>query len=95
MHLNDFDAFKKVLPSKIFELAAFDKPIIAGVGGYAAKFVRENVSNTLLFEPADHQTMVALLKEYIYKREVRTEFVDKYKRKAINEAMAESIISYL
>ena len=95
MHLNDFDAFKKVLPSKIFELAASDKPIIAGVGGYAAKFVRENVSNVLLFEPTNYLVMVTLLKEYSYKREERTEFINKFKRKAINEAMAESIISYL
>ncbi len=95
MHLNDFDAFKKVLPSKIFELAASDKPIIAGVGGYAAKFVKENVTNALLFEPTNYHAMVTLLNEYSYKREWRTAFIKKYKRKAINEAMAESIISYL
>lgn len=95
MHLNDFDAFKKVLPSKIFELAASDKPIIAGVGGYAAKFVRENVTNALLFEPTDYHAMATLLKEYSYKREERREFINKYKRKAINEAIAQSIITYL
>ena len=31
LHLNDLEAFKKVLPSKLFEYAAFDKPIVAGV----------------------------------------------------------------
>jgi glycosyltransferase involved in cell wall biosynthesis len=95
MHLNNFSAFKKVLPSKIFELAATDKPIIAGVGGYAAKFVRDNVSNALLFEPTDHQAMVTLLKGYTYKSAKRSDFVKKFHRKAINEAMAASIISYL
>lgn len=95
IHLNDFNAFKKVLPSKIFELAATDKPIIAGVGGYAAKFVRENVTNSLLFEPTDYHAMVTLLNEYSYKRELRTEFINKYKRIAINQAMAQSIITYL
>jgi hypothetical protein len=35
LHLNDYKAFEKVLPSKIFELAAFDKPIIAGVAGFS------------------------------------------------------------
>ena len=28
LHLNDYPAFKKVLPSKIFELATFNKPIL-------------------------------------------------------------------
>ena len=35
LHLNDYPAFKKVLPSKLFEYAALDKPVWAGVGGYA------------------------------------------------------------
>ena len=30
LHLNDYQAFRKVLPSKIFELATFNKPILAG-----------------------------------------------------------------
>ena len=33
LHLNDYDAFKKVLPSKLFEYAALGKPIWAGVSG--------------------------------------------------------------
>ena len=51
LHLNDLDAFKKVLPSKLFEYGAFDKPIIAGVGGYAAQFIRDNLLNYILFKP--------------------------------------------
>ena len=39
VHLNDYEAFKKVLPSKIFEYAATGKPVIAGLAGYAATFV--------------------------------------------------------
>ena len=35
LHLNNHKAFKKVLPSKIFEYAALGKPILAGVSGYA------------------------------------------------------------
>src|SRR5699024_10661318 len=38
VHLNDYKAFKRVLPSKIFELACFPQPMIAGVGGFAGEF---------------------------------------------------------
>ena len=40
LHLNDYSAFRKVIPSKIFEYAATGKPIVAGVSGYAAEFLR-------------------------------------------------------
>src|SRR5690606_33202754 len=49
LHLNDYDAFKKVLPSKIFELGAYDKPIIAGVAGFANEFIKKNIPNRILF----------------------------------------------
>ena len=38
LHLNDYAAFRKVLPSKIFEYAATGKPILAGVAGYMQNF---------------------------------------------------------
>ena len=44
IHLNDYPAFRKVLPSKIFELATFGKPIIAGVSGFAAEFIKNEVT---------------------------------------------------
>lgn len=95
IHLNDYDAFKKVLPSKVFELGAYDKPIIAGVAGFANKFIEENISNKILFLPGDVDDMVEQLKNYTYKNEVRTEFINKYKRANINRDMAASILSYL
>jgi glycosyltransferase involved in cell wall biosynthesis len=95
IHLNDYDAFKKVLPSKIFELAAYDKPIIAGVSGYAAEFVSKNVSNIVLFESGDTESFVNKLNSYLYKREERTDFRTKFKRSAINKEMASSILQYI
>lgn len=95
MHLNDFEAFKKVLPSKIFELGAMDKPIIAGVGGFAGRFVEENVSNCILVNPCDHETCANKLENYTYKREKRTDFIKKYRRDNINTKMAESIKSVI
>ena len=95
IHLNDYDAFKKVLPSKIFELAAYDKPLIAGVAGFANKFIEENISNKILFLPGDVSDMVAQLNKYVYKNEVRTTFIEKFKRDNINREMASSIIKYI
>ncbi|WP_231623084.1 glycosyltransferase family 4 protein [Lascolabacillus massiliensis] len=95
LHLNVYEAFEKVLPSKIFELATFDKPIIAGVGGYANKFITENVSNTILFNPCDVDAMVSGLQNYTYINEKRTDFIAKFSRNNINREMAKSILSYL
>jgi len=95
MHLNDYDALKKVLPSKLFELAAFDKPIIAGVAGYAYKFIADNISNSILFPPGDVDEMVKQLNNYIYHNEFRLQFLDNFKRDTINQKMASSILSYL
>lgn len=95
LHLNDYDAFKKVLPSKIFELGAYDKPIIAGVAGFANEFIENNISNKILFLPGDVSDMVSQLESYTYKNEVRTKFIEKYKRAAINREMALSIVKYL
>lgn len=95
IHLNDYEAFKKVLPSKIFELGAYDKPLIAGVAGFANQFLKENISNIILFQPCDVSDMVNQLKSYTYKNEIRTEFIAKFKRENINREMATSIASYL
>lgn len=95
IHLNDYDAFKKVLPSKVFELGAYDKPIIAGVAGYANRFIAENLTNTILFLPGDVDDMVSQLRAYQYKNEMRHGFIEKFKRDNINREMAKSILSYL
>ena len=95
LHLNDYDAFKKVLPSKIFELGAYDKPIIAGVVGFANQFIEENITNKILFLPGDVNSMVSRLKAYTYKNVDRKVFKEKYKRANINREMAKSILQYL
>jgi UDP-N-acetylglucosamine:LPS N-acetylglucosamine transferase len=95
LHLNDYEAFKKVLPSKIFELGAYDKPIIAGVAGFANHFLANNISNLILFLPGQVDVMVKQLKTYSYHTGFRREFLKKYQRDAINQEMAASILSYL
>ena len=94
-HLNDMEAFKKVMPSKMFEYGAFDKPIIAGVGGYAAQFVEKNIPNHILFRPTDVDDFVSQMKNYRLKFERREEFVRNFSRKTIDKKMAESIINIL
>ena len=96
LHLNDYPAFRKVLPSKIFELATFDKPILAGVSGYSADFIREEVSHCFLFEPCNVNALVNYLSGSVPKNTIRRiDFIDKFKRSRINAEMAKSILSYL
>lgn len=94
-HLNDLEAFKKVMPSKMFEYGAFDKPIIAGVGGYAAQFVEKNIPNHILFNPTDVDDFVSQMKSYQLKFERREEFIKNFSRKSIDKKLAASIVGLL
>ena len=94
-HLNDLEAFKKVMPSKMFEYGAFDKPIIAGVGGYAAQFVEKNIPNHILFKPTDVDDFVSQMKAYQLKFERRDEFIKNFSRKSIDKKLAVSIVETL
>lgn len=94
-HLNDLEAFKKVMPSKMFEYGAFDKPIIAGVGGFAAQFVEKNIPNHILFKPIDVADFVSQMKAYQLKFERRNEFIKNFSRKIIDEKLAKSIVDLL
>ncbi|WP_332368627.1 glycosyltransferase [Spirosoma telluris] len=91
VHLNDIDACKRVLPSKLFEYGATDKPIIAGVAGYAATFVREYLPNSLVINPGDVAGLVRQLGETPYYTQVRTAFKTRFKRQTINKKMARKI----
>lgn len=95
MHLNDFDAFKKVLPSKVFELGSFPQPLIAGVGGYANSFVKDNLSNYILFNPGDVESFVHQVKGYKYCLAERTDFKNNFMRSKINKDLACSMSTYL
>lgn len=96
LHLNDYPAFRKVLPSKIFELATFNKPIIAGVAGFPAEFIHKEVSNSFVFDPCCAIQLSEYLKNSKLNSNIdRHEFIDRFRRSKINKAMAESILSYL
>lgn len=94
LHLNDYPAFTKVLPSKIFEYAATGKPILAGVSGYAAKFLTEEVSNAEVFHPGDAEGALVALNKLNLEITDRSDFIQKYTRNNIMEKMARSIVNF-
>jgi len=92
LHLNDYEAFKKVLPSKIFEYATTNKFIIAGVGGYAKKFMKENISDSIIFEPCnidDFYKQFKILKRF--DKINRTSFVERFKRENIMQIFSKEV----
>ena len=91
VHLNNLDAFERVLPSKLFEYGATDKPILAGVMGYAAYFVREHLSNSIVFAPGDVSDLVGQLRTTPYRTQPRPQFVAQFQRRTIVQAIARRI----
>lgn len=94
LHLNDYPAFKKVLPSKIFEYAAMGKPILAGVSGYAAEFINSEVINAEVFYPGRYDQAITALRNLKLGQINRDGFRSKYTRSSIMKKMADSIAVY-
>ena len=95
LHLGAHAAFEKVLPSKLFEYAALGKPVLAGVAGYAAKFVREEILNAAVFAPCDAQAAVGAFDSLELVSQPRPDFVAKYSRANIVRAMADDVLTLL
>lgn len=94
LHLNNYAAFEKVLPSKLFEYGAYDKPIIAGVGGYAATFIQEHLDNYILFSPGDSENLISQLMEFKHVTHSRINFIRNFSRENIVRQMVDSILSF-
>jgi len=92
LHLNDHDAFKKVLPSKFFEYGAMGKPIWAGVAGYAAEFARSEITNAAIFNPCDADDAIRAFGELTLEDAPRTSFVEKYSRATLSREMANDVL---
>lgn len=94
LHLNSYEAFLRVLPSKIFEYAATRKPILAGVSGYAAEFLRREVPGVEVFDPCDSAAMKSALLRLLHGPQLinRDQFCIKYLRKNIMHNMALDIL---
>lgn len=92
LHLNDHDAFRKVLPSKLFEYAAIGKPIWAGVAGYAAAFISEEIENACTFPPCDAKAAAQAFSKLKLETASRDDFVRKYRRQNIMKSLASDIV---
>ena len=95
LHLNDYPAFRKVLPSKIFEYAATGKPMLAGVAGHAADFINENVDNAGVFEPCNARSMATALAALELSPISRPDFIRKFARDNIMNEMADDVLTLL
>jgi glycosyltransferase involved in cell wall biosynthesis len=93
IHLNDYPAFEKVLPSKIFEYAATGKPILAGVRGFAREFLSEEVDNVQVFDPGDDEAAVSALQKIYFDVVDRSIFINKFTRESLMKKMADSLIT--
>lgn len=92
LHLNDYDAFRKVLPSKLFEYAALGKPIWAGVAGYSAQFIRDQIPNVAVFSPCNEEEAERSFASLEMVTAPRHEFVERFARCKIMRALAEDLI---
>ena len=92
VHLNDVDAFKKVLPSKLFEYAATGKPIWAGVAGYAATFIEREIDNAVVFPPCDIEQAMSALDQLALSLVKRTAFINRFSCQSVMQQMAADIV---
>jgi glycosyltransferase involved in cell wall biosynthesis len=93
LHLGPQAAFEKVLPSKVFEYAAVGRPILAGVAGYPARFIREQIDNAAVFPPCDAAAAVQAFELLRLADCPRPAFVAKYGRARIAAAMADDVLA--
>lgn len=95
LHLNDHPAFLKVLPSKLFEYGALGRPILAGLAGVSADFMRRELPDTALFAPCD---VDGLLRGFgvidTARAPDRTAFKQKFARHRIMDEMAADLITF-
>lgn len=93
LHLNDYEAFQKVLPSKIFEYGALGKPIWAGISGFANEFANENITNIATFMPCNADDACMVFDSLDLATQPRPQFIQLFCRQEIMKKMAIEIIS--
>lgn len=99
INLNNFDCLNYVIPSKSFELGLFRKPIIAGVKGYTAEFLKNEIPYVRVFKPCDGKNAVKILKLSFKKqnqtiiKEKRNLLLKKYYRRNSLDQFVEKIFS--
>jgi len=94
LHLNDVPAFRRVLPSKIFEYAALGKPVVAGISGYSARFLQENVPYAQIFDPGDVKAGVEAV-ELAVTTEVDANEINRFVERYVRESIMQEMVTYL
>ncbi|WP_225932894.1 glycosyltransferase family 4 protein [Pseudomonas oryzicola] len=92
LHLNDMPSLKNVIPSKLFEYAATEKPILGGLSGFSAEFASNNITNIGIFNPCDVESALTALQKLHIGVTDRRDFVSKFSRKQIIKKMANVLL---
>jgi hypothetical protein len=69
------------------------KPVWAGVAGFAATFVKAELSNAVVFQPCDVEAAVTSFNELRFENTPRGDFVRKYARSSVTRELAKDILS--
>lgn len=93
LQLNNYAAFDNVLPSKLFEYGATGKPIIAGISGFARRFVEEHLPDALLYPPCDIAAFLQAFAHWKPRITSRNEFITRFQRSTIMNAMAADVLA--
>ena len=94
LHLNNIPAFGRFLPSKIFEYAAVQKPIVAGLHGYSKKFMEDYIPQAFTFKSEDIKKAISCIKKAeIYKIDETAcdKFIQKFSRVEIMDRMSDHL----
>lgn len=94
LHLNDYSALKKVLPSKLFEYAAMGKPIWAGLNGYSAHFVESEIVGCQVFSSGNIADAIDKFDALELNVEPRVKFNQKFDRDNIMNEMVVNILEF-
>ncbi len=92
LHLNDYNAFRRVLPSKVFEYAATGRPIWAGVAGHAADFLGTRVPDAEVFSPCSVEAAVRSWDRLTFEVRPRTAFLQEFSREKTAAALAKDVM---
>ena len=92
VHVDGLPAFDRVLPSKIFEYAATGKPIIAGVGSAAEKFLRLHVPGTYFFQRGQSSSLVQAIRDMNWSTVNRADFVAQFSRRRVMDEFASQML---
>ncbi len=94
--LSKLDAFLRVIPSKLFEYSAFNKPIVAVVDGYCKEFINSKLEGVFIADPEDINQIVKKISEIDLSLSFnRSKFINEFSRSKINSKLSESILEYL